>query len=325
MPEVVHKWATRVADRRRDPDDEAMDEPIWSTSGLLGAGARERALQASNALHRLRRGRFVSSEAWEDRDEFERHQMLIQDVAGSAPKSVVLSHVSAAVQHGLELPDGLDLSRVHLTWPGSAGRRGTTNIHPYRAEIAPPDITTVDGIQTTTIARTIFDLARTGEGMTAVSAADSALRQGVCTREAFADIILRMRRRRGVAIAEDVMSFADPDSAGPPQSQTRLLFARLGLPRPRLNPTVQHPFIGEIGLDFEFEQCKSYVCCAPDAMNGRSLARAPLTELVRDLGRQIYWISPADLDEPARVLARLNRIFTIAGYRRWPRQPPILW
>ncbi len=68
----------------------------------------------------------------------------------------VLSHRSAAELHGLR---ATDRSRIEVTLPGRV-RRHRAGIQVHRSTtLTAADVTTVDGIPVTTVARTIADLA----------------------------------------------------------------------------------------------------------------------------------------------------------------------
>ena len=79
--------------------------------------------------HRIRRGYYTYAELWADLDEVGRHRVRSLAVAHSLGPAVALSHVSAAVLHGISFWN-VDLSRVHVTrLDGAAGRTEGDVIH----------------------------------------------------------------------------------------------------------------------------------------------------------------------------------------------------
>ena len=89
------------------------------------------------------------------------------------------SHASAAVLHRLPVPDSA-LGKVHLTRPRSVGggkKRSLISLHSSRLE--GPDVTEIGGIPVTSLARTVFDLARTLPFDQGVAAGDRALAVGM--------------------------------------------------------------------------------------------------------------------------------------------------
>ena len=66
--------------------------------------------------------------------------------------------MSAAVVHGLPIwSEGLD--RVHLTQNRRGGGKARRLVHVHGTRIEPDEITVVDGIVVTSLARTVLDLA----------------------------------------------------------------------------------------------------------------------------------------------------------------------
>jgi hypothetical protein len=311
---------------------------VWSSAQLLDAGQSSqtvlRALDTA-ALQRVRRGRYAAL-PYPD-DPVGEHRRRTIDLAQEVGRAAVVSHGSAAVLWGVEIPPELDLSSVHFTWPGAAGRGTSANIHPHRARLDPEDVlesrTAVGvggsledpGILVTTPARTVYDLARSADQRVAVSVADAMLRGQVCSREDFALVLERAWGRPGSSIAREVMAFADPRSAGDLQSRTRVLLARLGLPRPDLSVSVAHPAYGDIGpLDFELPSLRTVLCCDARAVDGRCPERVLMTDAVRETGRQILWVGESDLRSGVDLLHLLHPSMRAAGPEGRRRHTPVL-
>ena len=149
--------------------------------GDLGAPAI-RAMARSGELHRLRRGRYAFGESWDVADDQERHRIRALELGVSLAGRAAISHESAALLHGIDLPGGA-IQRVHVTWPASLGRRTTTNITPHRGRVDPTHLQTIGGVLLTSPARTVFDIACSATIERAISAADSALHQKFCSAD----------------------------------------------------------------------------------------------------------------------------------------------
>ncbi len=173
----------------------------------------------SGALTRLRRGGYVGGVDLDRVSSEERHRLAVR-VAGVT--AGVVSHASAAALWGLPLV-GADLSRVHVTLP-KATRTGriTPERHDHAAELAPDDITELDGIKLTTPARTIVDLARAAPPSTAVICADAALQRGLTSPAALGAAVDQARGRPGVNRARRALTTADGRSESPGETLTRL-------------------------------------------------------------------------------------------------------
>jgi hypothetical protein len=94
----------------------------------------------------------------------------------------VLSHVSAAVWHGLPVW-AIPLTKMHVTRErGRAGGRLGHLVHVQCASIHDDEIVVVDGVRVTTPARTVVDIARTRLFEQAVALADAALGRALPSR-----------------------------------------------------------------------------------------------------------------------------------------------
>jgi hypothetical protein len=109
----------------------------------------------------------------------------------------VVSHLSAAVVHGLPVfADQLD--HVQLTRDDVAGGKRRGRLHLHAAPLDPTEVVKINGIATTSMARTVVDLARSIAFDRAVVVGDAALRQKLDTK-ALADSVGRAGGRPGVA------------------------------------------------------------------------------------------------------------------------------
>jgi hypothetical protein len=213
--------------------------------------------------------------------------------ARSAP---IFSHQSAALVWRLPMV-GAAPSLIHVMSGSAAGGRSTTQLARHGADAG--DVTIIDGLQVTSLARTVVDVARTSSFLTAVCATDAALRgeqdaRGGITRNPalkaeLLEELIAAGRGRGVAQARAVIDFADGDSGSPGESCSRVGIHLLRLPPPIL----QQPFYdrrGRIGLtDFwwkhlslmgEFDGAEKYT--NPVYLRGRTPARVLADEKKRE-------------------------------------------
>lgn len=127
----------------RDLNAEGMD------SGTIRRMVRDQ------ELFRIRRGAF----AVQLDEGARRHLQLIQATVPRLGPDNVLSHISAAVLHGL-LVDARLLDRVTVTQPSRGGSSIGRYTHRYRTPLPEQDVEVVDGLSRTVLARTVFDLGR---------------------------------------------------------------------------------------------------------------------------------------------------------------------
>ena len=174
------------------------------------------------------------------------------------PPDAVVSDLTAASRHGLWLPPGTRITQVEACVPG-AGRRPrsrphtrVTTVRHRRRDLRPDEIVVVDGIPTTSIARTWLDLAERFSLRDLVAAGDCALRSGA-TREELDELIARAGHRRGVVRARQAVLMLDARSRSHPESCARVELVTAGLPKPDVNVpvTVDGDWIGEPDLSWK--------------------------------------------------------------------------
>jgi|SRR5690625_3774932 len=219
--------------------------PLVVLSRELGTNAVRDA--TSRGLVRAGRGVFTKVDEglsrWEKADQL----AMAHAVGVARAGSVVFSHRTAALIHGLWLLD--DDDRVHTSQVKKpkravAGRRRHTRI------LAAEEITEVNGLRTTTIERTIIDCAKSMHPRDALVVADSGMRALVRPRRdspnrtARESEKLRARLltlaeegdRRNLRQARAVLAYADPRSESPFETVVRWIGVSRGLPKPTLQP-----------------------------------------------------------------------------------------
>ncbi len=210
---------------------ELLDRDV-SKSGL-GCGV-------TGAWHRVQRGVYVPRVAvddlWPQADLRLRVVAAARQMRGG---DAVISHVSAAVLHGLDL-SGIAGRPVEMTVAGDRRMSSRPGLKRHHDELHPDDIVTVEGLRCTSLERTVFDVARVASLESAVACADAAARR-VAVSERVLDPgaqeawrqRLRLRAaaasgRRGVARARWVIEFCDGRAELPGESLSRLQLFRLG-------------------------------------------------------------------------------------------------
>ena len=209
------------------------------TRDLMAAGmSRFEIAQAARegTLQRVRRGVYASpSERTAEAD----HLLRVQATMPLLHPESVLSHVSAAVVHGLPVPWG-ELGTVHVTRPGNAHGRRDSGLFFHAGDLDGDEWVEVGDLRVTGLARTVADLARTMPYEWGVIVADNALHRGVLQRDALLEQIRRRPRLRGRSRARGVALFADELSESPCESLSRVQFDRLGIPKPVLQFEIRH-------------------------------------------------------------------------------------
>ncbi|MBA3277491.1 MAG: type IV toxin-antitoxin system AbiEi family antitoxin domain-containing protein [Geodermatophilaceae bacterium] len=185
--------------------------------------------------------------------ELRRARAAVQSVGLAA--QAVASHDTAARLHGI---DTVRRQRFeHVTIPRATRRPQRVPIRLHAHDLADNDVTVVDGIPTTTVARTLLDLLLRADRLTAIWASESALRAGLLSPNELGLILERGARRRGIKRARRRYQLIEPCSESPLETGVRLVFADFQLPPPKL----QIPILGRDGsvlyrIDLGYEKQK---------------------------------------------------------------------
>ncbi|MEC3953200.1 hypothetical protein VMT65_09190 [Nocardia sp. CDC153] len=148
-------------------------------------------------------------------------------------EGAVLVGCSAAAMHGAlwfdELPAEVVLPRRART---------PENVLVYRDDIPTEDLCLVDGLLCTTPVRTAFDIGRRGNEWQAVERLDSLCRATGLTPAEIEEFTLRHPGARNRRRLIRLLPYVDGGAESLPESRTRLLLHRSGLPKPETQITV---------------------------------------------------------------------------------------
>ncbi len=192
--------------------------------GLSASAVRSRA--ASGRLHRIHRGVYAVGHS-----RLTGRGLWMAAVLACGP-GAVLSHRSAAALHDLRRSDR---RVVDVTAPGGRSRGGL-RLHEGRLDTA--DITRVDGIPCTTVARTLLDLAEAVDAAGLERAMDRAEQLRLLDVNQLEDAVARAPGRHGVRRLRAALAAYDPERIRT-RSELERRFLRIcrraGVPRPRVN------------------------------------------------------------------------------------------
>lgn len=159
----------------------------------------------------------------------------------AAGPGAALSHRDAAALHGLRPANH---RRIEVTTP-RRGRRPTELIAVHHAALDSSDLTTVNGIPTTTVARTLVDLARVVPPHQLAAAMSEAERTHRLDVRAIEGALRRTRGRHGPGHAHVRRALHELAHHGATLTRSTLEVAFLklirdaNLPRPTMNATVE--------------------------------------------------------------------------------------
>lgn len=270
-------------------------------------------------VHRYRRGAFIDGPTWRAAPPWERHALRARAVARALcpPGSpYLLSHHSALVLHGVGVY-GVD-DRVHLVRTDGARGRSDDTIHVH-PPVLPAVATSLGGVPTVTVAHGCAQVAASFGTETGLVAADAALREGLTTTGALVDAA-RALSGHGAPTARRVMELADGRSGSAGESRTRWMLHWLGMPSPQLQAVIRDEagtlvavtdflFAGQWTV-VEFDGALKYTSEAD------LVAEKLREDRLRELGYEVVRVTWADLEHPARVVARIRAAFARATARR---------
>lgn len=302
-------------------------EPVTVRSGLI---ARQDAFaigfNADDIKRRVARrewivirpGAYLQASEMPSLTPTQRHLLQIDAELPHTGELAVVSHLSAACEHGIDLIRE-PAKTVQVTNPvGSTGHRRPL-LHTHRAMIDDDEWVLLRGHRVTNVARTVVDIARTCSFEEGVAAADSALHQGMVSVEQLKLALDRAPRRAGMRRARRVVLFADAGADSVGESRSRVLIAHELLPK----PITQYRILGSSGnclavSDFGWEEFatvgefdgagKYYRGLDPGESPGdRAFQEKIREDRIRDAGFQVVRWTWDDLDRPTEVAARIRR------------------
>ena len=262
---------------------------------------------------RVRPGAFVETTALAGLDPHDRERAfaLARVVAAHRTLRVphVVSHVSAAVLHGLPL---LGMPPVtHLTQESRRSGDASADLVRHRTVLDDGHVTTHRGLRVTTLERTVVDCAELLPVRAGLVVADAALHQGA-DPEVIAAFLADRGGRRGVRRARTVMKYADGGAESAGETLTRYVVLRAGLPLPTTQLEVRTR-TGTYWTDLGWEEER--VALEYDG-EGKYLGAAGAHELRREKTRHDsltevgYWVGRVvgrDVRSPGDLIPRVAR------------------
>jgi hypothetical protein len=194
----------------------------WSDAAL------SRAVRSGRVL-RLKHDQFTAPE---NRDD----PRVIAAAAARSCRGSVVSHRSAAVIHGLPLLRPPPLRPDLTIAPRATGDVAGALLH--RATLRPEDVTEIEGVPVTTVARALIDIARCSSTTAAVVSIDAALHRRLADAQDLEEIIGTCRHWPRIRRAKLALAVADARAESPLESFSRLVLRWLKLPTPGLQTTL---------------------------------------------------------------------------------------
>jgi very-short-patch-repair endonuclease len=269
--------------------------------GLSDRAVRHRA--ACGRLHRIHHGVYAV-ERLSDRGRW------MGAVLASGP-AAVLSHTSAGALWGI----AADVAVVHVTVSGRTGTRRRGVAH-HGSALDADEVTQLDGIPSTTVARTLLDLAATVGRARVERAVDRAEELRLFDLGEVERLLDRRRGERGTRLLSSVLAGYDDRASTRSPAEERLLalVERARLPRAKANAWIPLPDGDGYRPDFLWAERRLIV-----EVDGRTYhARRQAFEHDRRRDRRLAlagyetrrYSAREVLREPERVIAELEFFLT---------------
>ena len=223
------------------------------TADLIAAGEDARTYRRArerNQLVGVHRGVFADPRYWAQLSPEDRYLHQILGAARSSRSTPTLSHVSAAALWGAPLLAGAP-TFVHVLSTKSTGSRTEGGFRRHATAHPEVDITELQGLRVTALARTMAEFAQIMPFSSAVAAIDWAIRPSTVrkpkpstTKEEILAAAARLEIIRGHRKIQRAVEFSDGLSGSPGESLSRVQLLTLGFPRPEL----QKEFRDQLGL-----------------------------------------------------------------------------
>jgi predicted transcriptional regulator of viral defense system len=211
----------------------ARQHAVIGLDQLRALGLTARAIQKrtdNGRLHRIYHGVY----ALVPRKLLTVNGLYMAAVLACGP-GALLSHRSAAALHGLRKAGG---TKIDVTVPSRSGRRHKGIALHRSTTLAAADAAVVDSIPTTTVARTLFDLAEAIPSRQVERAFDEAEVLQVFDLRAIQDQLDRNRTRRGARVVRAILAehYVGSTLTQSELEEAMLVLSRaVGLPNPEIN------------------------------------------------------------------------------------------
>jgi hypothetical protein len=299
----------------------AEETGFFTRTDALAAGhdeaALRRALRAGVWL-RIRPGSYTFPDLWPPTPEL-LHLCRGRAVARKLGDHVALSHVTAALEHGLRVW-GADLTHTHVTrLDGGAGRTEAGVVHHIGSTTA-DDLVRVEDRLVVRPARAVLETAAHLGQAGGLAVLDSALHLGLVTTDELQATYEILRFWPGMRPVQVVVRLADAGGQSVGESRTRHLCYAHGLPAPRLQHPVrddtgrllgtcdfawpEHRLLGEFDGRIKYGRLLREGELPGDAVYREKVREDRLREATGWAMVRIVW---SDLDHPAATAARIRR------------------
>lgn len=283
-----------------------------------------------NEIVRIAPGVYAPQPLWSSSYPETKHALRVYAQNSRLRHPIFVLYSAAAVYEIALLAGWPDIVHVAERRDPKRGSRSRGQLFRHRAPLRDDEITTIDGITVTTVARTAYDLACELPFTDGVAMLDHIRRRGLASMDELTQSFIGGRKLPGRPRALKALEFSTDLSDSVQESRSRVLIYALGFPMPELQFTLNCDG-RTYRADFwwkeyrhwaEFDGKGKYL--SPEFQGGRSADKVVVAEKRREdaIRRHVNAFSrweKSDLDDPRK----LHQILTSNGLQsNGPRALP---
>lgn len=285
-----------------------------------------RSMVKRRELARIRHGAYAPAGWWAGLDEEQRHRTVARAVLRAQHPDTVLTHVSAALEHGAPVW-GFDLSRIHVTRSDGRVGRSDAGVVQHRSPLLPEDLLQSHSVPVTSRLRTAFEVMSLGRLEPALVTVNGLLRDGKLSAEDLHKAAPRYSAWPRTLHANLLTHLVNPVLESVGESRYWYLSWRHHLPLPVPQFRVQDASTGFTAfLDFGYPEHEAFVEFDGRSKylrfrrEGESIEQFLMREKRREemvsqlLGWRCIRVSWQDLSQGAATAERIRRV--LDGSRR---------
>jgi hypothetical protein len=209
-----------------------LDGAAFTARQARAAGLPPAELTRMVAVGRVRR---LLYDAYVDALAPDTVELRCEAVALVMPPAAVISRRTAAWLHGFEAyaPSARDeWHQVECVVPAGLSRVRRRGVSGWEETLLPEDVTSLGGIRITTATRTAVDLARYTPRFMGLATLDDFCHRGLTDQVRLLACAERFAGGRNIAVARELILWAEPLTESPGESWLRLRILDAGFPRP---------------------------------------------------------------------------------------------
>jgi hypothetical protein len=188
-----------------------------------------RRLVRSGTWHRVRHGAYVDRAIWDSMVAEDQHRVLARAVLRTAGGPAVLSHLTAALEHGAEAWD-VDLSNVHFTRLDRRAGRREAGVVQHRGRLSEDEFGLVHGAPVVSAARSLIEVTTVTDVAHGLVIANSLVHQRPEVLSAARSLESGMNHWKDTLATRIVLALADPRVESVAESRTAHLLWSQGIP-----------------------------------------------------------------------------------------------